>query len=99
VAQVLLLANPLDRAYLTIVRFTAARISEINRLTWEDVDFAKGAVRLWTNKKKGGDRKSRWVPCIDKVVDALRYAHQHRVKYSPYVFSNPTMVAKYPANP
>jgi integrase len=99
VAQVILLANPLDRAYLTLVRFTAARINEINKLTWEDVDFEKGAVRLWTNKKKGGNRKSRWVPCIDKVIDALRYAHQHRIKNSPYVFSNPTMVDKYPDSP
>jgi integrase len=99
VAQVLLLANPLDRAYLTIVRFTAARINEINKLTWDDVDFEKGAVRLWTNKKKGGNRKSRWVPCIDKVIDALRLAHSRRTKNSPYVFSNPTMVEKYPASP
>lgn len=99
VAQVLLLANPMDRAYLTIVRFTAARINEINRLTWADVDFEKGAVRLWTNKRKGGNRQSRWVPCIDKVVDALRYAHQHRTPNSPYVFNNPTMVERHPANP
>jgi integrase len=99
VAKVLLIAKPMDRAYLTVARFTAARINEINRLTWEDVDFEKMAVRLWTNKKMGGDRKSRWVPCIDKVIDALRYAHQHRVKNSPYVFTNPTMVEKYPASP
>lgn len=99
VAQVLLLANPMDRAYLTIVRFTAARINEINRLTWADVDFEKGAVRLWTNKRKGGNRQSRWVPCIDKVVDSLRYAHQHRTPNSPYVFNNPTMVERHPANP
>jgi integrase len=38
VARVLLLANPLDRAYLALIRFTAARINEINRLTWEDVE-------------------------------------------------------------
>jgi len=39
------------------------------------------------------------VPCIDKVVDALRYAHQHRTKNSPYVFTNPTMVERHPDNP
>jgi len=99
VARVLLLANPMDRAYLTIVRFTAARINEINRLTWADVDFEKGAVRLWTNKRKGGNREARWVPCIDKVTEALRYAHQHRTLNSPYVFNNPTMVSAHPANP
>jgi integrase len=99
IAQVLLLANPMDRAYLTVVRFTAARINEVNRLTWEDVDFNRGAVRLWTNKKKGGDRKARWVPCIDKVMESLYYARQHRVKNSPYAFTNPTMVERYTGNP
>jgi integrase len=99
VAQVLLLASPIDRAYLTVVRFTAARINEINKLTWNDVDFNAGRVRLWTNKKKGGNRKSRWVPCMSKVVEALRYAHQHRVKNSPYVFTNPMMVQQYSDSP
>jgi integrase len=37
VAQVLLLARPNDRAYLTVVAYTAVRISETNRLSWEDV--------------------------------------------------------------
>jgi integrase len=99
VAQVLLIAKPMDRAYLTVARFTAARINEINRLTWEDVDFEKGAVRLWTKKKKGGDRKCRWVPVINQVLESLRYAHQHRTKNSPYVFTNPTMVERHPTTP
>jgi integrase len=99
VAKVLLIAKPMDRAYQTLVRFTAARINEINKLNWEDVDFEKGAVRLWTNKKKGGDRKFRWVPVINQVLESLRYAQQHRTKNSPYVFTNPTMVERHPANP
>jgi integrase len=99
VAQVLLLAKPMDRSYLTVVRYTAARINEINRLTWDDVDFERGAVRLWTNKKKGGNRKYRWVPVINKVMESLRYAYQNRTKNSPYVFTNPTMVERHPANP
>jgi integrase len=55
VARVLSLAKPMDRAYLTVVAYTAARISEINRLTWEDVRWdidgkGKAAICLWTRK-------------------------------------------------
>lgn len=37
VARVLPWAKPMARAYLTVVAYTTARISEIKRLTWEDV--------------------------------------------------------------
>ena len=33
------------------------------------------------------------------VRTGFRYAHQHRTKNSPYVFTNPTMVERHPANP
>jgi integrase len=75
VAQVLLLAKPMDRAYLTVVAYTAARISEINRLTWEDVRWdidGKGnaALCVWTRKKKGVVRTPRWAPVIERVKEA-----------------------------
>ncbi len=103
-AQVLLLAKPMDRAYLTIVAYTGARISEINKLSWADVRWdidGKGhtAVGLWTRKKKDKKRVQRWVPVIERVKQALQYAHQHRIKNSPWAFTNPLMVVKYPDNP
>jgi integrase len=36
---------------------------------------------------------------IPKVIEALKYAFNHRVKNSPWVFTNPRMVIKYPYNP
>jgi integrase len=99
VAQVKLLAQPLDRAYLVCIQYSAARVGEINKLTWEDVNFETGMIRLYTSKKAGGNRKGRWIPVIDKVVDALRYAHQHRTKNSPWVFTNPKMVGIYANEP
>jgi integrase len=92
-----LLASPLDRAYLTCIQYSAARVGEINRLTWEDVNFETGMIRLYTSKKAGGNRKARWIPVIPKVTDALRYAHQNRAKNSPWVFTNPKQVDKYPS--
>jgi integrase len=89
IAQVILLAKPLDRAYLNVIRFTAARVREINNLTWEDVDFEKRTVRLWTRKKKGGNKTPRLVPMVQDTFSALRYAWENRDRTSPYVFTNP----------
>jgi integrase len=99
VARVKLLATPLDRAYLTLVQYTAARVSEISKLQWSDVFWEKKVLRLWTRKTKGGARKARWISCIPKVMDALEYAQAHRVKNSPWVFTNQRMVTKYPDQP
>lgn len=104
VAQVLLLAKPMDRAYLTVVAYTAARINEVNKLTWSDVRWdadgrGKAAICLKTRKSKGAKAKKRWVPVIERVRQALLYAYQHHTKNSPWVFTNPKMVVKYPKNP
>ena len=96
-------AKPLDRAYLTVIAYTAARISEINKLTWEDVKWDNGTGRcvvcLWTRKKKGSHLKPRWVPVKDKVKKALEDAYKFRTQNSPWVFTNPKMVIKYPDDP
>ena len=39
VAKVLLAADPDTQDYLVAIMDTMARVGEINRLTWEDVDF------------------------------------------------------------
>ncbi len=49
--------------------------------------------------EKDGVRMPRWVPVIERVKQALQYANQHRTKNSPWVFTNPKMVVKYPHNP
>jgi integrase len=96
IALVLLRATPLDQAYLTLIYDTAARVREINYLPWaDDVDLQMtpqaphGRVRLWTRKKKGGNRTPRWVPLSAKGRTALEYAWRHRDKTSSYVFTNP----------
>lgn len=74
IAAVLLLASPIDQAYLTLIWQTAARVREINNLPWEDVDWDRRQVRLWTRKKRGGNKTSRWVQLTDRAYDSLRYA-------------------------
>ena len=97
--KVLELANPLDRAYLTVICFTAARVGEINELRWEDVFFGSRRLKLWTRKKKGGSRKARNVVMTQRVYDALAYVHDSSDLTSPWVFNNPEMERRYPKNP
>jgi integrase len=95
IARVILLAKPMDQAYLTVIRFTAARVREINNLTWEDVDFDKRTVRLWTRKKKGGNKTPRLVPMVQETYASLKYAWENRDRKSPYVFTNPLTKKNY----
>jgi integrase len=89
IEAVLALADPLDQAYLTVIWQLGARVREVNNLTWEDVDFARRLVRLWTRKKRGGHKTPRLVDLNDQAHNALSYARWHRDKHSPYVFTNP----------
>lgn len=86
---VLALACDLDRAYLVTVWQLGARVREVNKLTWEDVDFVRRLVRLWTRKKRGGHKTPRLVEMNDRAFAALKLAQWHRVPGSPYVFTNP----------
>jgi integrase len=52
VAKVLLAADPNTQDYLVAIINTMARVGEINRLTWNDVDFENKHVVLYTRKKK-----------------------------------------------
>jgi integrase len=54
VAKVILAAEPETQDYLVAIKETMARMGEINRLTWEDVDLDRKIVVLYTRKKKGG---------------------------------------------
>jgi hypothetical protein len=61
------------------VASTAARISEINRRTWEDVrwdiDWQKECRHLPLDpEEKDAVRTPRWVPVIERVEQALQYA-------------------------
>jgi integrase len=92
-------AKPLDAAYLTVIWLTAARVGEISRLQWGDVDLGRHRLTLWTRKKAGGNLKPRNVFTIGRVEDAIRLAHDCMTPGSPWVFTNPEMARQYPGEP
>jgi integrase len=87
--KVLALASEIDRSYLVTIWQLGARVREVNNLTWEDVDFNRRQVRLWTRKKRGGHKTPRLVDMNDRAFAALKLAQWHRTPDSPYVFINP----------
>ncbi len=75
----------MDKMYLLTLIHTLGRMREVNRLKWEDVDFHRGFVTLYTRKAKCSDLKSVRIPMNDDLREVLKKVpHQ-----SEYVFSNP----------
>lgn len=99
IEKVLALAGDLDRAYIVTVWQLGARVREVNNLVWEDVDFGRRQVRLWTRKKRGGHKTARLVEMNDRAFAALKLAQWHRVPGSPYVFTNLQMIKRCPESP
>jgi integrase len=67
VFRVILAANSDTRDYLWTIALTMGRMSEVNRLTWSDVNFNERCLVLYTRKKRGGHFTPREVPMPDKL--------------------------------
>ena len=86
VLRVILAANPDTQDYLWTIALTMGRMSEINRLKWNDIDLGKRAVALFTRKKRGGSLTPRLVPMCDRLFDIMKRRHDNRDKGKPWVF-------------
>lgn len=84
--KVIAVADPDDKDFLLIIRETMARVSEVNRLLWEDIDFEKRCVFLYTRKKKGGHLTPRKVPMTQRLHDVLKERYENRNPDRPWVF-------------
>jgi len=88
--EMLMRASAEERAYLTVIWMTGARVNEINQLAWEDVDFDKGTVSLSTRKSKGGVKRYRTIPMLPQVKKALQFMWSRKGEGSgTWVFENP----------
>ena len=79
-------ADPDTQEYLFAFKETIGRMSEINRLSWPDVNFDQKYVVLYTRKKKGGHLTPRKVPMTSKLFKVLSHRYEHRDKDKPWVF-------------
>ena len=86
VLKVISEADADTQEYLWTLTLTMGRMSEINRLTWDDVDFEKKRVTLYTRKKKGGHLTPRNVPMPAKLEDILYKRFSNRDETKPWVF-------------
>jgi integrase len=60
--------------------------SEVNRLSWDDVDLQNQSVTLYTRKKKGGHLTPRRVPMTQKLHEILMRRYENRNPDKPWVF-------------
>lgn len=82
-------ASPFARDFMLAIVHTAARVSEIRELAWEDVDLDRRTVRLWTSKRRGGNKESRTLPLSQTLFDILSRLNSERTGGETYVFTNP----------
>lgn len=79
-------ADPDTQDYLWTIRDTMARVSEVNRLCWEDVNLKDRYVVLYTRKKKGGHLTPRKVPMTIRLFRILDRRFKERDATKKWVF-------------
>ena len=86
IEKVMAVANDGTREYLRAIQDTMARVSEINALRWDDIDWQTRTVVLYTRKKKGGHRTTRMVPLTERLHAILARRFQENRGKLPWVF-------------
>ena len=100
VMKLIMAADPeSEQPLLLTIIHTLARVDEILRLTWEDVNFEKRTVTLWTRKRKGGAYESDVMAMNQDLHDILKVQWKRRSEESPYVFVNPKTGTRFNRRP
>lgn len=74
---------------LVTILHTAARVSEVTSMKWEDVDFVNRKIRLYTRKRRGGRLEADWLPMTSELFDVLTTQRVERTS-DLYVFAQGT---------
>jgi len=77
-AKLIAVIHPDSKPLLTAAYFTGARLNELLKLKWEDVDLG-ASVMLFRNTKNNENRESPIVAPVRKVLEALRTEHPQSV--------------------
>jgi len=94
----LLLVAGEDRPLILILYHTLARIDEVLRLRWIDVNFQERTVTLWTRKRKGGTWASDVLPMNRVLYESLWGLWQNR-QQEDWVFLNVKTGTRYNRRP
>lgn len=86
ILRVIMAADLDTKDYLWTIALTMGRISEINRITWQDVNLDERYVVLYTRKKSGGHLTPRKIPMTDKLHQVLSRRFAARDKSKSWVF-------------
>jgi integrase len=90
----ILLAAGKDRSLLLVLFHTLARIDEILRLQWDDINWDRHEIRLWTRKRRGGGWQFDWLGMNAELEKVLKNLWQKRIG-DEYVFINPKTGDRY----
>ena len=87
-----------ERDLLLTVLHTLARIDEILKLTWDDINFEKRLLSKWTRKSGSGSPKEIRVNINDELYQILWNRWQTR-EQDTWVFFNPATKTRYLKRP
>lgn len=74
--------------WLQCYLYTGGREQEINRLKWEDVDFAGERIRLWSRKTKSRNFEPRWIHLSPTLAASLAWWKRQPQAGAVHVFEN-----------
>ena len=99
VLKMIMAADPeTERPLFLTVLHTLGRIDEILRLSWQDVNFEKRTITLWTRKRKGGNMEADTLPMNKDLYDVLKRLWDKRTQNN-WVFFNPDTKTRYTRRP
>jgi integrase len=87
-----------ERPLFLAVLHTLGRIDELLRLTWDDVNFERKQVVLWTRKRKGGAYEADPMPMNKELEAVMQYLLDTRTQ-DHWVFLNPKTETRYNRRP
>jgi integrase len=94
----LLLASGIHRPLLLVLVHSLARIDEILRMRWIDVNFQNRSLRLWTRKAMDGSWRHDDFPMNDGLFDVLKGLYNKRVQ-DEWVFYNQSTGTRFNRRP
>jgi len=87
VIAVKLAATPEERDFIETIYHAIARKGEVLNLAWDDVNFERRWVRLYTRKRRGGQLEPQYKPMNDTLYGVLSRKWKQRDKSISKVFA------------